>query len=282
MTTDGQEHVPSVAGPMTRTLSGITSIMRLLLAQSEPWTLDPQCICMPWQEDRLTSVQSRPLTVGLLLDDGVVRPHPPIQRYLKAVAAALEAAGHTVVVWTPEGHKRCYELMDKYVTSDFWEDIRNAVLASGEPFIPYIDNLMSRSTPIPITEYWAVNQARVVAQKAYLDRWQGQSIDVLLTPVLPHCAVPHRKMSWTGYTKIWNFLDYTALSFPVGFVDKHVDLVSSHSYVPRNADDAANWSLFDPEAMHGMPISLQLVGYTLEEEKVLDAATSINTLLHRL
>ena len=237
--------MPSVAGPMTRTLSGITSIMRLLLAQSKPWTLDPQCICMPWQEDRFTSVQSRPLTVGLLLDDGVVRPHPSIQRYLKAVAAALEAAGHTVLVWTPEGHKRCYELMDKYVTSDFWEDIRNAVLASGEPFIPYIDNLMSRSTPIPITEYWAVNQARLVAQKAYLDRWQGQSIDVLLTPVLPHCAVPHRNMSWTGYTKIWNPLDYTALSFPARFVDKHVDLVSRHSHVPRNADDAANWSLFD-------------------------------------
>ena len=53
------------------------------------------------------------------------------------------------------------------------------------------------------------------AQTAYLKKWNkiraldGRRVDVLLTPVMPHPAVPHKKTKWVGYTKVWNLLDYT-------------------------------------------------------------------------
>lgn len=44
----------------------------------------------------------------------------------------------------------------------------------------------------------------------------GRPVDILLVPTMPHTAVPHGSCRWTGYTKLFNFLDYTALTFPAG------------------------------------------------------------------
>jgi Asp-tRNA(Asn)/Glu-tRNA(Gln) amidotransferase A subunit family amidase len=59
--------------------------------------------------------QTRPLTIGVMTDDGVVRPHPPISRVLKEVVAKLEAAGHEIVPWTPGTlHQECINIMVGY------------------------------------------------------------------------------------------------------------------------------------------------------------------------
>jgi amidase len=74
---------------------------------------------------------------------------------------------------------------------------------------------------------------------------------------------------WVGYTKVWNFLDYTALAFPAGVISAEMDPLPSVPYEPRNEIDAFNWGLYDPEIMDGHPIGLQIVGRRFEEEKVL-------------
>lgn len=115
----------------------------------------------------------------------------------------------------------------------------------------------------------------------------GRPVDVLLVPTMPHTAVPHGSCSWTGYTKLFNFLDYTALTFPAGKVDG-LDIPrdefdghppARHQHDPRNPIDAANWDLYDPRAMCGLPIGLQIVGRRFEEEKVLGVASQVQKLL---
>jgi len=96
---------------------------------------------------------------------------------------------------------------------------------------------------------------------------------------MPHTAVPHRCCRWVGYTKVFNFLDYTALSFPAGKVDKNIDTKQGESDVPRNDLDAWNQKQYDLETMHGHNIGLQLVGRKFEEEKVLGAAQQVEQLL---
>jgi len=59
-------------------------------------------------------MQSRPLVVGLLLDDGVVKVHPPIERVLKEVADKLRKAGHEVITWDASGHQECIDVMVCY------------------------------------------------------------------------------------------------------------------------------------------------------------------------
>lgn len=286
ISSSGQEHVPSVAGPISRTLSTLTLATRACLSLN-PWTLDPKCHPLPWRDDIYTATlaPSRPLTIGVILDDGVVRPHPPIARHLKRAVDALRSAGHTVVEWAPVGHAEIVALMDEYYTVDGGEDVRSAVEAGGEPFLPHVRALVDRGEAVGVMQYWALHRRKVELQKAYLDRWREwrgpggeEGLDVLLTPTMPHVAVRHRACRWVGYTKVWNLLDYTAVSMPVGVVDKEVD-VKVEGYECRSDLERHVWSLYEPELMHGLPVSLQVVGQRLEEEKVLAAAEVIEDVL---
>lgn len=86
------------------------------------------------------------------------------------------------------------------------------------------------------------------------------------------------------YTGVWNILDYTAISFPTGITaDKEIDLLSPHqeSLSDLDAEVQSKCQLKpssfihvltykdDAVAVHGMPVSLQLTGRRLQEEKVL-------------
>jgi amidase len=110
VTTEGQEHVHSVVGPMARTLKTLTTVTKMVV-EAQPWRLDPRCLPIPWRDEHYREVQSRPLVIGLLLDDGVVKVHPPIDRALREMEAKLIAAGHEVVHWEPSGHQTLIEIM---------------------------------------------------------------------------------------------------------------------------------------------------------------------------
>lgn len=77
---------------------------------------------------------------------------------------------------------------------------------------------------------------------------------------------------------MWNFLDYSALTFPVTTISKDID-IADPSYEPRNSMDEWNWSLYDSERMNGHPIGLQIIAQRLQEEKVLAAAKVFEGLL---
>ncbi|KAF2088103.1 acetamidase [Saccharata proteae CBS 121410] len=284
VSTEGQEHVPSVVGPMARSLATLHLVTKAVV-DTEPWRQDPKVVPIPWREYEHKDVQSRPLVVGLLLDDGVVRIHPPIERVVKGVADKLLKGGHEVVPWHHDGHQECIDIMDQYYTADGGEDIRRDVMAGGEPFIPHVEALVNKGKPITVYDYWQLNKRKVAAQKQYLDKWNavrspsGEEVDVLLTPVMPHTAVTHSSCRWVGYTKVWNFLDYSAVVIPAGVVDKGMDPGVDRTYQPRNELDRWNWDLYDPESMDGMPVGVQIVGRRLEEEKVLGAAKVIERIL---
>ncbi|KAE8377895.1 amidase signature domain-containing protein [Aspergillus bertholletiae] len=279
VSTEGQEHVPSSIGPMTRDLASIAYVTRSV-ANAKPWELDPKCTPLPWNEDTFQEIQDRPMVVGLVLDDGVVRIHPPIERALRELSAKIQAKGHEIVIWDTSDHFEYIQLMDQYYTVDGCEDICRDVAVAGEPFIPHVEALVNRGQAISVYEYWQLNKQKAALQKRYLDKWNsiqspsGKPVDILLAPTTPHPAVPHRKMRWVGYTKIWNLLDYPAVTFPIDEVRVAVDGIQN-TYQPRNELDAWNWDLYDVEAMEGHPINVQVIGKKLNEETVLGAATVI-------
>jgi Asp-tRNA(Asn)/Glu-tRNA(Gln) amidotransferase A subunit family amidase len=171
--------------------------------------------------------------------------------------------------------------MDLYYTADGCEDIIRDVTAAGEPFIPHVKSLIARGSAISVYEYWQLNKQKFDLQKRYLDKWNavrspsGRPVDVLLSPTLPHTAVPHRAIKWIGYTKIWNILDYPAITFPLDEVRMDDDQLPAVPYCPRNEADSWNWGQYDLENMEGHPVNLQVIGKRFEEEKVLGAASVI-------
>lgn len=90
---EGQETVRNVVGPMAKSLAAIEMWTRAVLG-TQPWmAADPDCLPIPYREVQIP----KKLCFGLLLDDGIVKPLPPVTRALHQVKAALEGAGHTVV-----------------------------------------------------------------------------------------------------------------------------------------------------------------------------------------
>ena len=98
VTLDGQQHIPSAVGPMARSLASLTEVTRLVI-ESEPWKTDPQLPPLPWRDSVFQELSARTLVIGAMLDDGMVKVHPPIERVLNELVARLKAAGHEVVEW---------------------------------------------------------------------------------------------------------------------------------------------------------------------------------------
>ncbi|KAF4980688.1 hypothetical protein FZEAL_3356 [Fusarium zealandicum] len=289
VSTEGQEHVPSSIGPLARSLSSVYTLMKELALQ-EPWLKDNRCTPIPWRQNIYDSMLSQKLTFGLLLDDEVVRPHPSVTRVLQEAAASLSAHGHEVIDWDPTLHAECIEVMDLFYTVDGGEDIRREVEAGGEPLIPHVEKLVNRGKPISVYEYWQLNTRKRNLQQAYLEKWNsirstrtGRPVDALLMPVMPHSAVPHRATRWVGYTKVWNFLDYTALVIPAGKVTA-ADCEAPWNHAPRNEMDEWNSKVWEEKrremAGNELPLGIQLVGRQLDEEKILAIGNVVDQILH--
>ncbi|KAG9704187.1 acetamidase, partial [Aureobasidium melanogenum] len=82
VSTEGQGHVPSIVGPLARSLSSLKHVTQAVI-EAQSWSTDPQIVPIPWRPDIFDEVQQRPLVVGLLVDDGTVRAHPPTIRVLQ-------------------------------------------------------------------------------------------------------------------------------------------------------------------------------------------------------
>lgn len=79
---------------MATSLSSIEKYMQVL-PEGKPWELDNLVTPMPWRSE-LCSIQppGRKLKIGFILDDGVVKPQPPITHAVQTVIESLKAAGH--------------------------------------------------------------------------------------------------------------------------------------------------------------------------------------------
>ncbi|EWG54411.1 hypothetical protein FVEG_17313 [Fusarium verticillioides 7600] len=255
VTLEGQQHIPSAVGPMARSLSCLKLVTKLAI-EAEPWAIDPQLPPVPWRDGIFQATSTRPLSV------------------FRDLVTKLEAAGHEVIEWDSSLNSSIIDIMDGYYSADGGEDIRSAVSAGGEPFIPQIQAFVNRGEPISVFEYWQLNKRKIAIQEAYHDMWDNKRsptsrpVDVLLVPTMPHTAVPHGSCRWTGYTKIFNLLDYTALTFPAGKAPRGENDGSFWEHVPRNEVDAWNQRLYDPVTMGGRHVGLQIVGRRFEEEKV--------------
>lgn len=110
VSTEGQQHVPSAVGPMARSLSSLSLVTKAVIG-SESWKSDPQLPPLPWKENEFQTFSHRPLVIGVLLDDGVVKVHPPVERVLKETVEKLINAGHEIVEWDASLHADCISIM---------------------------------------------------------------------------------------------------------------------------------------------------------------------------
>ena len=103
---DGQNSILSVVGPLSHSAASLRLIFKALLSQ-QPWLHDPLVHEIPWRDeqeqqviDLIASAKSgaTKLAFGIMKHDGMVTPHPPVQRAMDIVVKTLEKLGHKVRV----------------------------------------------------------------------------------------------------------------------------------------------------------------------------------------
>lgn len=114
----GFDHVNGTIGPMSTSLEGVKLFMKSVL-DAKPWLDDPCLVPMPWRDEDNNdeSVGSKKLKIGILWDDGIVKPHPPISRALKSVVERLECVdGVEIVEWKPYNHDLAWDIIVRHET----------------------------------------------------------------------------------------------------------------------------------------------------------------------
>ncbi len=224
-TMPGNEGVGSSLGPMATSLRDVELFMSSLLnEQTRPWEYDHTVIPTPWRKvDSLLSSSSstnraRPIIVGVMMEDGVVRPTTPIRRALSQWVDKLKRASGTsssglprieLRRWDPRDlHRRAWDLIRQLYYMDSGKMFHLLAKATGEPLLPLTQFILSeplvRSAAADLDadaaaagsgkpsdrkldemsylESCAVVRAREAFRKEFLKHWNELELDCLLCP----------------------------------------------------------------------------------------------------
>lgn len=121
-------------------------------------------------------------------------------------------------------------------------------------------------------------------QCEYVNQWReveeqlGKSLDAIIAPVTATAAVRHDQFRYDGYSSIINLLDLTSVTVPVTFADKNIDLARAKYRAVNGIDEGVNTE-YDPNVYHAAPVSVQVIGQRLSEEKTLAIAAELGRLM---
>ncbi|KAK2810065.1 hypothetical protein FQN50_003259 [Emmonsiellopsis sp. PD_5] len=292
---EGNEIVESVVGPMSHSPQSLELFTKTVVG-SQPWLHDPKCHPIPWRQTEVDDIiGGRPLRIGIMLWDECILPQPPIRRAIRVLEEKLKAAGHEVIPWKLN-QKRAMELLTSAFTSDAHGDVDRTMAKSGEPDLGL--SFHPDQKPLTILEAWELSMQRVDFRASVLEQWNAAAkdpshpLDAYIAPVNPSVCPMHgdyKRIRYMGYTGTVNALDFTACTIPVSFVDPKVDLPDH----PEGEKDAAGRPIpspvseldktiranYEPERFKGLPVTVQVVGRRLEEEKILGIAQVLQKLL---
>ncbi|KIK90589.1 hypothetical protein PAXRUDRAFT_831564 [Paxillus rubicundulus Ve08.2h10] len=302
----GLDFIATSCSPMARRLDDLEEFWKRVM-EMKPWDYDHTCVPIPW---RPVNLESKKLRWGVVWEDGIVPPSPACRRALEWVSDALTKQGHEVVNFAPpsivDGLSVGLQLCFSDAGAGFFAPLRKD--EKLDPVITGVKSLLGMplfvkqflamvTRGLTGDEVWASmlekfhtktseeERALVVAREAYRARWheawEAEGLDFVLLvphplPAIPSGTAEKVTLISCGYMMIFNILDYVAGVLPVSFVNKESDslpkdFMKSEEYKRMGTISKGVYSVYDAEAMHGLPVGVQVVGRRFEEERVLQA-----------
>lgn len=318
----GQEGVMAVYSPMARSLPDLVYFLRSLIEMKPwiydqacypiPWRMK--------DIEREYSTGHRRWAV--MPTDGVVNPSLACQRAIKMTVEALRKNGDEVIEFSPDSlpshPKDILYLASQLLNSDgtkTYESHFSSFFENTDPgaaqlskiyktprwvkwvyanwvrhvrhdniWADLVEGLSERTTQ----QQWALVNEREFHRLAWTEWFKKQGIDFLICPPSALPALPHGAMKTAiaacGYTFMFNLLDLPCSVLPVTSVDPDLDTPSpSNTWTPSDNRIAQGiYKYYDPKAMSGLPVGVQIVGARrLEEERVLWATGRVEESLGR-
>ncbi len=304
----GQEGVPSVFSPMTRTLQDLRYFTESII-KMKPWEYDHTVHPITWREDIAKEIkEKKTLRVGVLRTDGVVDPSPACERALNIAVEALRKGGAEIVELTNSAPNQyeCLKTASLLLNADgcqtflsffrpgessdvgaaqmsFYMALPRPIKWLYNAWVRYVRRdaiwagLLEEWSPKTAFEQWKLVARREAHKVEWHAWWRDEAnIDFILMPPNATPAVPHGGMkdavASCGYTFLWNMIDYTVGVVPITHVDRIEDrLPASFNFKRLNGVAKGAYKHYNADKMHGLPVAVQVVGRRLEEEKVLAA-----------
>ncbi|KAK7064026.1 amidase domain-containing protein [Favolaschia claudopus] len=303
---EGEDTILAVLGPLSNSLDGLKTFYKAVLSK-EPWQRDPMVIRKRWNEDEYRLAdhgKGEKLCFAIMWDNGVVMPHPPIQRGLEMTKKALLAAGHEVIDWVPYKQDEIVSTILQIFNAGAGEDFKTETAPTGEPIITSMaledDDFVffPVNTGISTFESWQLQKKKRDLRQEHMKHWDdtvlrtgtGRPVDAIISPIAPFTATPHGHMKTVHYTLPLNLLvssplwlsmtpctrisepyqrqDYPAIVIPVSKVDQALDVKRPRTEF-YNTEDQQIYERYTPETYADAPISVQVIGRTMEEEAII-------------
>ena len=211
-------------GPVCHSLRDIDLFYRVLF-DTPTWQHDIKLVPLGWRSVdsdgkgagyKGWSGEGNKLRIGVMRDDGVVRPVKPIRRAIDAAVEKLKQSGDVEVIefpakWFEEG----WEITNKLYYVDGAKKLREAL--DEEPMRPLTEWITSKvSTNLTREQVDDLVARRNEIRQLYYDYFNSLHLDVILSPTGPAPAQPVGTTKYWAYTSMWNLMDWPAAVFPTG------------------------------------------------------------------
>ncbi|KAI1361159.1 putative fatty-acid amide hydrolase [Xylaria arbuscula] len=265
------------AGPMATSMRDCRHFIDTVL-RAATWKYDSAIISLPW----VNLIQNERLRIGLVENDGVFTPSPPVRRGLKVAIDRIRQSSDEDIEIIPlqlPNVKQHYQDLVAYWSLPGTDYLLEQITRTGEPLVPSLAMIgigLLSSPARSLQHFFDLNARRAAAAKTYRDLFRDNNLDVILMPPAPHTAVPLDSWSTASYTGLWNYLDYPAITIPVDQV-RQEDFADDLSNAEFGAEDAKVYGLYTgPDAYKDAPIAIQVVGYRHKDEALVKCAAIID------
>ncbi|OCF32140.1 hypothetical protein I316_06296 [Kwoniella heveanensis BCC8398] len=269
----GADGVAGAIGPIAHSLRDLDLFCRVLL-DAQPWNQDINIPPMPWSPLTL----ARPIKIGVMWEDSVVRPVAPVRQAMREVVYQLRAKGMEVVDYPAYPAAEAWTMIKRLYYLDGAKKLRE--MLDGEPMLPLTTWITSNAQSQDIGSMWRLVNERDVFRNAYTKFFRSENFDAVLSPAAPGPAGPHGSSKYWSYTSFWNLLDWPALVFPTGHKVAPTDHDDAE-YQGRNPEETEYYSSYSRDKAIGAPIGLQLSVPRFEDEKLFAVAKQVNAALAR-
>jgi amidase len=202
------------AGPIAGSLRDCELFLKVV-AEARPWERDPDVVYGFWEEQG--KVEQKPL-IGVVREDGLIKPLPPVSKVLEETVQALRRAGYEVVELDTPLLKTCQSLANKFFGIDGNNYVLDLLFSTSEPLIPWLASRLRRKTPVSASALVDLHARKTALETEMLKIWtdkKGRRVDAFICPVAPHPVPPIDRWNGTSYTSSFVLLDYPAGTIPV-------------------------------------------------------------------
>ncbi|KAH0351003.1 amidase, partial [Aureobasidium melanogenum] len=273
----GMVGIEVVAGPMATSSRACSFFMKTIMS-AQAWRYDSSCLHLRWQGQQ----PSRKPRIGLVLDDGVYTPFPPVRRAIREAAQKLRDAGVDIVELRLPHVADAVGITYGMFALDGCQFVQDLMKEGKEPQVESVKRVNLAAIPKSSMQgYMDLTAGRRKLQAVYHNFWLDNQLDAIMLPGAPQTATRFDEWGPINYTMLWNFLDYPATIIPTGRV-RESDVADGEDSALYGEQDLRNYKLYDsPETYKDAPLSVQIVGMRQEDEALAGVVGLVDSILNQ-